>query len=490
MALCHNGPVADRIVQLRKLTSSPALSAHLEHLGLTLEVDPEVNPGGVLARSLELGRAGVASNRFATLPMEGWDGTADGRPTELVERRWFRFGASGAGLIWGGEAFAVVPEGRANPNQLCLGPTSVADLTRLRRAIAAGRRSTLGTDDGVVVGLQLTHSGRWSRPHGAPAPRTAYAHPVLDARVGATAASILSDGELDDLIGHYVAAALAAAEAGFDFVDVKQCHGYLGHELLSGVDRPGPYGGDLEGRSRFITRVITEIRAAAPTLGIGTRLSAYDQVPFVQGPEGIGIPDPLAPSPYPSAFGGDGTGAGIDLTEVHQLLSRLTEAGVEMCCVTAASPYYNPHLVRPAYFPPSDGYLLGHDPLVELVQMVEVTRAIATVHAELVVVGSGLTYLQEHFGTVAQALVGNGAVDVVGLGRMALSYPTLPADLLAGRPLVRAQLCRTFSDCTTAPRNGLISGCYPIDEHYKHRPERVELAKVKRAAEATRRSGS
>jgi hypothetical protein len=51
--------------------------------------------------------------------------------------------------------------------------------------------------------------------------------------------------------------------------------------------------------------------------------------------------------------------------------------------------------------------------------------------------------------------------------------------VLAGRPLARKRLCRTFSDCTTAPRNGLVSGCYPLDPFYKELPERIQLQRIK-----------
>ena len=88
--------------------------------------------------------------------------------------------------------------------------------------------------------------------------------------------------------------------------------------------------------------------------------------------------------------------------------------------------------------------------------------------------------LQQLLPEVGQALVREGWMDAVGLGRMVLSYPELPAEVLAGRSLVARKICRTFSDCTTAPRNGLVSGCYPLDPFYKDRPERVELAAIKR----------
>jgi hypothetical protein len=163
-------------------------------------------------------------------------------------------------------------------------------------------------------------------------------------------------------------------------------------------------------------------------------------------------------------------------------MRRFAELGIGMVCVTAGSPYYCPHVQRPAYFPPSDGYTPPRDPLVEVAELLQVTADLAREHPSIAVVGSGYSYLQDHLGNVAQAVVRRGGAASVGLGRMALSYPTLPADLLAGRPVDRRSVCRTFSDCTTAPRHGLVSGCYPLDPAYRDLPERLELAAVKRGS--------
>ena len=138
-------------------------------------------------------------------------------------------------------------------------------------------------------------------------------------------------------------------------------------------------------------------------------------------------------------------------------------------CISAGSPYYNPHLQRPALFPPSDGYLPPEDPLVGVARHLAITADLKRYRPSLAVVGSGYSYLQEWLPHVAQAVVRSGAADFVGLGRLALSYPEMPADVLAGRPLDRKRLCRTFSDCTTAPRNGLVSGCYPLDPFTRNR---------------------
>lgn len=469
--------MSERFTQVKNLKTLDALRGHLAGLGIEIPLADTVDPGGVLATPVSFADASAGTitlaNRFAVLPMEGWDGTTDGRPTDLVRRRWTRFAASGCSLVWG-EATAVRPDGRANPNQLMLDESSVDDIADLRALLRPGQ----------VAALQLTHSGRWSRPEGAPQPRTGYRHPELDERSGADSASVLTDDELDDLVERYVAAAVLAQQAGFELVDIKHCHGYLLHELLSAHDRPGPYGGSFEGRTRFLRSVVAGIRQRAPGLGIAVRLSAFDVRPFAPGPDGTGVP--AAEGAYPHAFGGDGTGLGIDLTETHAFIGLLTDLGVGLVSVTAGSPYYNPHVQRPAFFPPSDGYQPPEDPLVGVARQLAVTAELAAAHPGMVIVGSGYSYLQDWLPEVAQAVVAGGGAAMVGLGRMILSYPELAADVLSGRPLERGLVCRTFSDCTTGPRNGLVSGCYPLDPFYKEHPQRVELTQAKRAARQRR----
>jgi 2,4-dienoyl-CoA reductase-like NADH-dependent reductase (Old Yellow Enzyme family) len=464
-----------RWTQVKKLATVEAFRAHCGELGIEIPIDDTVDPAGVLAESVHIGDGASgtlrAPNRFAVLPMEGWDGTTDGRPTDLVRRRWQRFGASGCGLVWG-EATAVRADGRANPNQLILDERTVDEIAELRGLL----------DPTQVTGMQLTHSGRWSRPEGAPLPRTAYSHPLLDQRVGVDVQAVFTDDELDRLADDYVAAAVLAQQAGFDFVDVKHCHGYLLHELLTGYDRDGRFGGDLHGRTEFLRTVVSGIRDRAPGLAIAVRLSAFDLVPFIPGDGGVGRPETT--DPYRFAFGGDGTGLGIDLTETHQLFDVFADLGIGLVSTTAGSPYYNPHIQRPAYFPPSDGYQPPEDPLVGVARQLAVTAELTAAHPEIAIIGSGYSYVQDWLANVGQAVVTAGGASMVGLGRMILSYPELAADVLAGRELERGSICRTFSDCTTAPRNGLVSGCFPLDPFYKEHPQRVELTRAKKDAKA------
>lgn len=466
-----------RYTQIKKLDSPGALRDHLSSVGASLAVDDSVDPTGPLADAVTFtdGSAGsfTIPNRFAVLPMEGWDGTTSGAPTDLVRRRWSRFGTSGCGLVWG-EATAVVPEGRANPNQLVLDELTVDEIAALRDLLA----------DDQVTGLQLTHSGRWCRPDETPAPRPAQRHPVLDHRTP-TPGDLLSDDDLDALAERFIDAAVLVRRAGFDFVDVKCCHGYLLHELLGARDRDGAFGGDFESRTAFFRRVVTGIRARVPDLAIAVRFSTFDLAPFRTGDDGTGVPDLADGSPQP--FGGDERGLEIDLAEPNRFLELVTELGIGLVCTTAGSPYYNPHVQRPAFFPPSDGYQPPEDPLVGVARQVAVTAELKAAHPDLTFVGSGYSYVQDWLSHVGQAVVRAGDVDVVGLGRMILSYPHLAADTLAGTPFDRRLVCRTFSDCTTAPRNGLVSGCYPLDPRYKDMPARVTLAKAKRALREERR---
>lgn len=473
--------------RVSSLKTAEQFRARLAELAIELPFDERAanGPTGPLARTLAYaGATGqqLVGNRFCILPMEGWDGTTDGRPTDLTLRRWRHFGRSGAKLIWGGEAVAVRFDGRANPNQLVAAEANLAGLVELREVLVEEHRERFGRIDDLLIGLQLTHSGRFCKPREKTRwePRVAYRHPWLDAKFQvASDAAVLSDDELDRLVDNFIAAAKLAARAGYQFVDIKHCHGYLGHELLSAIDRPGKYGGSLENRTRYLRNIVAGIRAESPGMEIGVRVSVFDFGPFQQGPDGVG--QPSATGTYPFAFGGDGTGMGIDLTEPKALCAIFRSLGIRLVCTSAGSPYYNPHLLRPAAFPPSDGYLPPEDPLVGVARQIAATAELKQAFPELVLVGSGYSYLQEWLPHVGQAAVANAMVDFVGLGRMVLSYPELPADVLAGRPLARKRICRTFSDCTTAPRNGMVSGCYPLDPFYKSRPENETVASLRRS---------
>lgn len=460
----------------------------LAALSLDLPLDDQVltaAEGSPMAQSLRIGDFEVA-NRWCIHPMEGWDANQNGSPSELTLRRWRHFGISGAKLIWGGEAAAVVPEGRANPNQTLATPENKDGLRALLDELTTAHSEKFGTTDGLLVGLQLTHSGRFCRPHSKVLePRIAYHHPLLDEKFGIDPLDesvLLTDEEARDLIGAYVRAAKTAEEVGFRFVDIKSCHGYLMHEFLSARPRRGEFGGSFEARTRLLTTIIRKVREACPELMIGVRLSAFDTLPYRTSRE-IGQPmDASKLLPYQLGFGtSEENPLEYDLTEPFRLIETLRGLGVTAVNLSCGSPYYNPHLMRPAIFPPSDGYQPPEDPLVGVARQVHVARQFRKAFPDLPIVGSGYSYLQDYLPHVAQAVVRSGWVDSVGLGRMVLSYPELPADTLTEGRMVRRKVCRTFSDCTTAPRNGMVSGCFPLDPFYKVRPEAEAMRALKQS---------
>jgi 2,4-dienoyl-CoA reductase-like NADH-dependent reductase (Old Yellow Enzyme family) len=249
---------------------------------------------------------------------------------------------------------------------------------------------------------------------------------------------------------------------------------------LSAYARKGRFGGGLENRMRFLSEIAAGIRTNAPGLGIGVRLSAFDMVPFRPGLDDTGVPE-ADDGDYRSAFGFTPVADDGAIDDADAFLKRLPALGIHWVCLSAGSPYYNPHIQRPALFPPSDGYLPPEDPLVGVARQITATAALKARHPELAIVGSGYSYLQEWLPHVAQHSLRQGLADVIGVGRLVLSYPDFPADVMAGRPLKTKLLCRTFSDCTTAPRNGLVSGCYPLDPFFVKHPQATELKAIKKA---------
>ncbi|ARK12633.1 NADH:flavin oxidoreductase [Fibrella sp. ES10-3-2-2] len=477
-----SGKYKPKYTRMAQIKTAPDLATYLQANGVDLAFDDTLLPpaDSPFNRPIHLKSGKTIGNSLCILPMEGWDGTLDGRPTDFTRKRWLKFAESGAKLLFGCEAAAVCHDGKANPNQLVINQETVGELAALRQLIVDTHTASFGRTDDLIIGLQLTHSGRFCKPnsHKQFEPKLLYPHPYLNQRYGIEADyPTLTDEAIDNIVEQYVAAAVLAQQAGFDFVDIKHCHGYLGHEFLSAVNRPGKYGGSFENRTRFLRSIVAGIQHAAPGLELGIRLSAFDLLPFKKGENDVGVPEQT--DAYPFAFGGEQSGLAIDLDEPKAFLALAQSLGIQLICITGGSPYYNPHLMRPALFPPSDGYLPPEDPLLGVKRQIDVTHALKKAFPELVVIGSGYSYLQEWLPNVAQYVLRNGMADSVGFGRMVLSYPTMPADMTAGRTLVRNQICRTFSDCTTAPRNGLISGCYPLDTLYKKLPVAEQLKAIK-----------
>lgn len=505
-----------------KLTRIPTLKtvsdfrAHVASLGIELPCEDEIVAGNASPLAQPIDSVTIngkrIGNRWAIHPMEGWDGTTTGGVTEEMLRRWQRFGESGAKLIYGGEAMAVRPDGRANPNQIIITEENKAGIASLRETLVKAHQERYGKTDDLVIGFQLTHSGRFCKPNDKKRmePRVAFRHPILDRKFNVTSdAQVFTDAEIEELIQCYIRAAKIAWDVGADFVDIKHCHGYLLHEFLGAHTRPGKFGGSFENRTRILREIVAGIRASGNKIDLGVRLSAFDFVPFKPDPAlsqpgklGPGIPEDFSHClPYRYAFGVNvNNPVEYDLTETLQFVELCAQLGVKILNLSAGSPYYNPHIQRPAAYPPSDGYQPAHDPLIDVARQINVVRQVkdfcsrrreeadksregesASLPRRLpVVVGTAYSYLQEYLPHVAQYVVRNGWTDMVGLGRMVLSYPNILAEAVEKGSITPKQICRTFSDCTTAPRNGMISGCYPLDKYYSAKPEFQQLKEVKK----------
>jgi NADPH2 dehydrogenase len=491
------------MAELFKLTRIPSLKSvedfrrHCVSLGIELPCEDSIVIGSNSPLIQPIANISIngkrVGNRFAIQPMEGWDGTTTGGISDEMLRRWSRFGESGAKVIYGGEAMAVRPDGRANPNQLIINRENQPGIARLREVLMETHRERYGTTDDLVIGFQLTHSGRFCRPADKKRleARTAFRHPILDRKFGITDDSaILSDEEVQQIIAAYIEAAAIAEETGADFVDIKHCHGYLLHEFLGAHTRPGPYGSSFENRTRILREIVSGIRRTGNNIDLGVRLSAFDFVPFRPDPTlsqpgklGPGIPESFEHClPYRYGFGVKiDNPVEYDLTETFAFVDLCVELGIKILNLSAGSPYYNPHIQRPAAYPPSDGYQPAHDPLIDVARQINVVRQIREgASKSLVIIGSAYSYLQEFLPHVAQAVVRQGWVDMVGLGRVSLSYPAILSEAAQRGTIEKKFICRTFSDCTTAPRNGLISGCYPLDRYYSAKPEFSALKEIKK----------
>jgi NADPH2 dehydrogenase len=414
-------------------------------------------------------------NSLCIQPMEGCDGTLDGKPDVLTFRRYRRFGAGGAKLIWG-EATAVVEEGRASPRQLLISDHTASSLEELLRVCQSSHRDAFGNYEDLVVGLQLTHSGRYSYARPLPAMHD----PLLDPRTIADRTSgqtvdvehpLVDDDYLNRLVDAYVAAAHLAYRIGFQFVDIKQCHRYLLNELLAAKLRPGPFGGSFENRTRLAREIFGRIRSEVPGLVLATRLNVYDGVPFRKRTlDNDGEPCPYSP-PVRSTWGTDEDDPlQPDLAEPLAWIGEMHKLGVQLINISIGNPYASPHLLRPFEYPPPDGYEPPEHPLVGVDRHFRLTEQAQRAFPAIPIVGSGYSYLQEYLFQAGAANLRDGRCTFVGVGRAALPQPDFAVRLQETGQLDRKRICRTFSYCTALMRskhNALgqfAAGCPPFDK--------------------------
>lgn len=421
----------------------------------------------LLARKVQAGPF-TAGNSMAIHPMEGCDGTLDGRPDELTWRRYERFARGGAKLIWF-EATAVRADGRANTRQLMLDRHTVDDFARLVEMMRRVHRKEWGDTDDLLIPVQLTHSGRYSHPVRI----IAYHNPLIDEKTGTPPDyPVISDDELERLEDVYVEAAGLALQAGFQAVDIKATHGYLLSELLGARTREGRYGGPLENRTRFFKNVFGKIRAKyGRRLMLCMRLGCFDGVPYVRDPEsGAGRPLPY-PTPYPWGWGVNPMNPlEPDLTEVKQAVAWLLGWGLELLNVSLGCPYYNPHIGRPFEKPDEGNYEEPEHPLLGVDRHFRIAGELQQTFPDLPMVGTGYSWLQKYFIHAGAANIEDGNIRFVGIGRGALTYPDFARDVLEKGELDESRVCKTLTFCTYLMRQKhnelgqFPTGCPPFDK--------------------------
>ncbi len=421
------------------------LRADIAKLCVNIAQSEDLSP---LSRPVQIGGL-HAPNALAVLPMEGCDSEPEGSPSELVQRRYLRFAAGGAGLLWW-EACAVTPEGRANPLQMMLTEENVGVFARLLDKTNATAAIIIGAVHRPVNILQLTHSGRYSRPEGhKPAPLVPQHDPILDARVGLTGSEpVLTDAYLDSLAEKYVASALLAQKAGFDGVDIKACHRYLVSELLASHTRKGKYGGSFENRSRFLLDMVRAVRAACgPDFVVACRFNIFDA------------------HPYPYGFGEDKHDFMTwDSTEPLALVRALCDAGAGLLSNSAGNPYYiYPQVTRP-FDASSQGVPLPQEhPLESVARLFAFTRQVQQAAGSVPVVGNGYSWLRQFAPNAGAANLAAGHCAFVGLGRSSFAYPDAPRDILLSGGMNPQKCCIACSKCTQIMRDHGRTGCVVKD---------------------------
>ena len=422
----------------RVYLTADAFAQQNRELGTDL---PYAQNTGILSAPLSVGSK-VIANRLACQAMEGCDGTATGEPGELTLRRYDRFAKGGAGLIWF-EATAVMEEGRANPRQLWIREENLDAFKQIVENIKEIGLKENGYEPVVI--MQATHSGRYSKPEGKPAPLIAYNNPIFEGDNPIDASRIVTDDHIDRIGNALVDGAQLAEKAGFDGVDIKACHRYINSELLSAYNRPGKYGGSLENRTRLLRESVNgAIEACGKDFIVTSRMNVYDGFAY----------------PYGFGVAADGS-LDFDPTEPVWLLKKLRDSGVKMLNITMGNPYFNPHVNRPFAV---GGYTAEEHPLQGVARMLKGTANLKQEVPEIKILCSALSYLGVAAPNVVAGFIENGGFDLAGFGRQIFAYPDFAKDIMRSGTLDKKKVCICCSKCTGIMRAGGTPGCVIRDQ--------------------------
>lgn len=417
------------------------VKAKLEELHVNMDLQEDLTP---LRTPVKVGKK-MAPNAFAVLPMEGCDSNTDGSPSNLVKQRYMNLAGGGYGMIWW-EANAVVLEGRANEHQMMLTASNRSRFAALIDEVNKEAAKKNGAEHKPLHILQLTHSGRYSRPEGHKGRPIIPQHdPILDSRSNVTDNTpLVTDEYLDALIERYVQSSLLAKEVGFDGVDIKACHRYLVSELLASHTREGKYGGSFENRTRFLRETVRAVKkAVGEDFIVACRFNVFDA------------------HPYPYGFGCDQEDMWKFVPdEPMKLVRMLCEEGVELLSNSAGNPYYiYPQVTRPFDLSSMGIPTPEEHPLESMERLFEFTRQIQEAAGDVPVVGNGYTWLRQFLPYVGAANLVKGSCKFIGLGRSSFAYPDAPHDVFFNGEMDPNKCCVTCSKCTQIMRDHGMTGC-------------------------------
>lgn len=420
---------------IRKVYTDPQ-EFHAQNQALDTAL-PFLSDTGILHTPLTIGSKTIP-NRLVCQAMEGCDGTPSGSPDILTKRRYDRFAKGGAGLIWF-EATAVIKEGRANPRQLYINEGNLDDFKKQVESIKETALKENGQEPLII--MQATHSGRYSKPNGSPAPLIAYNNPIFEKDNPISSDRIVTDDDLDRVGEALIQGAILAERAGFDGVDIKCCHRYLNSELLSAYERSGRYGGCLENRTRLLRESIQgAIASCSKDFIVSSRLNVYDGFPY---PYGFGVKN-------------DGS-LEFDAAEPDWLIKELYSYGVRLLNITMGNPYFNPHVNRPYA---KGGYLAPEHPLEGVARMLGGTAELKKANPDMLMICSALSYLGVAAPHVVAAYIQDGGFDLAGFGRTIFAYPDFAKDILRKGAMSKDKICICCGKCTEIMRqSGGTPGC-------------------------------
>lgn len=420
-----------------KFKSINELLGKAKELGLQLPYSEDA--GILLQPTLVSGKQ--IPNRLVVQPMEGFDGKKNGSPGELTIRRYLRYAEGGSGMIWF-EATSVSEDGRSNPHQLMLNHDTLGEFKSLVDKTKFHAIKAFGSSHEPFLVLQLTHSGRYSRPDGVSSEKVFNKNPWLD--IKDEGKYLYSDEDIERIKDNYIRAIALAKDAGFDAVDIKASHGYLLHEMLGAINRTDSmYGGNFENR----TRLLNELYDHNTDIINSVRLNATDLVP------------------YPFGFGmKKDDSVEIDLDETKKVIKNLSHRNCSLLNITAGIPRYNAHIGRP-FDRPVKGSLIPYEhPIEGIVRLIKITAELQMEFPDIPFVGTAYSWLRQYSPYIGAGVIKNNMARFIGLGRNSFAYPDAPRDLMQNGKLDPEKSCISCSRCTELMSFGFNSGCVIRDK--------------------------